>query len=166
MAHYSRRSEEGNKKAHIGGFHIWRPQNVWPPYHVHKSADFVPFVCFLGTPHPPTADVIYGSPLTWIPERSADVFPAYFDSLTEFSERYFNFPLVSQTIFHSALSGYLVYRCRTQIHPPRHGWVNTWLSNFLNWKEEPSPPSRPSLSPSNVPARPDDAAAASARVRD
>ena len=38
----------------------------------------------------------------------------------------------------------------------RHGWVNTWLSNFLNWKEEqPSLP--PSLSPSKSTC-PDDAA--------
>ena len=36
-----------------------------PPCHCHKSAGFVPFVCFLGTPLPPsTADVIYGSPHT------------------------------------------------------------------------------------------------------
>ena len=36
-----------------------------PHCHCHKSADFVPFVCFLGTPSPiATADVIYGSPLT------------------------------------------------------------------------------------------------------
>ena len=36
-----------------------------PPCHCHKSVDFVPFVCYLGTPlPPPTADVIYGSPLT------------------------------------------------------------------------------------------------------
>ena len=34
----------------------------FPPCHCHKSADFVPCVCFLGTP-PPTGDVIYGSPL-------------------------------------------------------------------------------------------------------
>ena len=35
-----------------------------PPCHCHNSADFVPFFCFLGTPlPPPTADVIYGSPL-------------------------------------------------------------------------------------------------------
>ena len=34
-----------------------------PPCHCHKSADFVPFVCFLGTPLTTTADVIYGSPL-------------------------------------------------------------------------------------------------------
>ena len=35
-----------------------------PPCNVKKSADFVPFICFLGTPlPPPTADVIYGSPL-------------------------------------------------------------------------------------------------------
>ena len=34
-----------------------------PPCHIQKSADFVPFVCFLGTAlPPPTADVIYGSP--------------------------------------------------------------------------------------------------------
>ena len=34
-----------------------------PPCHCHKSADFVPFVCFVGSPlPPPTADVIYGSP--------------------------------------------------------------------------------------------------------
>ena len=26
----------------------------FPPCHCHKSADFVPFVCFLGTPPPPT----------------------------------------------------------------------------------------------------------------
>ena len=33
-----------------------------PPSHCHKSADFVPFVCFWVTPSPPpTADVIYGS---------------------------------------------------------------------------------------------------------
>ena len=33
--------------------------------HSHKSADFVPFVCFLGTPLPPPgSDVIYGSPLS------------------------------------------------------------------------------------------------------
>ena len=33
------------------------------PCHCHKSADFVPFICFLGNPLPPsTADVIYGSP--------------------------------------------------------------------------------------------------------
>ena len=31
-----------------------------PPY-CHKSADVVPFVCFLGTPTP-TADILYGSP--------------------------------------------------------------------------------------------------------
>ena len=31
-----------------------------PPCHCHKSADFVPFICFLGTTlPPPTADVIY-----------------------------------------------------------------------------------------------------------
>ena len=36
-----------------------------PPCQCHKSADFVPFVCFWGTPlPPPIADVIYGSPLT------------------------------------------------------------------------------------------------------
>ena len=37
-----------------------------PPCHCHKSADFVPFVCFLGIPltHPPRRDVIYGSPLS------------------------------------------------------------------------------------------------------
>ena len=37
-----------------------------PPHHCHchKSSDCVPFVCFLGTPlPPPTADVIYRSPL-------------------------------------------------------------------------------------------------------
>ena len=51
----------------LGGFHKWRPQNVrifLPPCHCHKSADFVPVVCFLGTPlPPPAADVLYGSPL-------------------------------------------------------------------------------------------------------
>ena len=41
----------------LGGFHIWRPQNCWiflPPLscRVQKSADFVPFPCFLGTPSP------------------------------------------------------------------------------------------------------------------
>ena len=36
-----------------------------PPCHCHNSADFVPFVCFFGTPLPPlTADVIYGRPQT------------------------------------------------------------------------------------------------------
>ena len=36
-----------------------------PPYHIHKSADFVPFFCFFGNPlPPPTADVIYESPYT------------------------------------------------------------------------------------------------------
>ena len=43
-----------------GDFHIWHPQNVRifftpsSPCHIQKSADFVPFVCFLGTlsPHP------------------------------------------------------------------------------------------------------------------
>ena len=35
-----------------------------PPCHCHKSADFVPYICFLGTHLPqPTADVIYVSPL-------------------------------------------------------------------------------------------------------
>ena len=39
------------------GVHIWRPQNFrifWPPppCHCNKSADFVPFDCFLGTPSP------------------------------------------------------------------------------------------------------------------
>ena len=44
-------------------------KNFWyltlsPPCHCHKLADFVPLICFLGTPlSPPTADVIYGSPL-------------------------------------------------------------------------------------------------------
>ena len=34
------------------------------PCHCHKSADVVPFVCFLGTLFSPTTvDVIYGSPL-------------------------------------------------------------------------------------------------------
>ena len=34
------------------------------PRHIQNSANFVTFVCFLGTPLPlPTADVIYGSPL-------------------------------------------------------------------------------------------------------
>ena len=38
-----------------------------PPRHCHKSAAFVPFVCFMGTPSPMaplTADVIYGRHLT------------------------------------------------------------------------------------------------------
>ena len=54
----------------LRGFHIWRPQNdgifyPLPPSHCHNSADFVPFVCFFGTPLPPlTADVIYGRPQT------------------------------------------------------------------------------------------------------
>ena len=34
-----------------------------PPCQYHKSVDFVSFVCFWGSPYPPTtADVIYGSP--------------------------------------------------------------------------------------------------------
>ena len=42
---------------------FWDLLTPLPPCHVHKSADFVPFVCFLGTPLPlPSADVIYGSP--------------------------------------------------------------------------------------------------------
>ena len=32
------------------------------PCHIQKSVDFVPFVCFFGTPTL-SADVIYGSPL-------------------------------------------------------------------------------------------------------
>ena len=41
----------------FGGFHIWRPQTflifLAPSLsHGHKSADCVPFVCFLGTPSP------------------------------------------------------------------------------------------------------------------
>ena len=41
------------------------------PCHCHKSADFFPFLHFLGTPlPPPTADVIYGSPL-----MTNDIFP-------------------------------------------------------------------------------------------
>ena len=34
-----------------------------PPSQVQKSADFVPFVCFTGTPRP-SADLIYGRPLS------------------------------------------------------------------------------------------------------
>ena len=58
-----------------------------------------------------------------------------------------------------AISGYFVYVQTTDVghksvpsnHPPRHGWVNTWLSNFLNWKEEPFPDSpTPLPSPPSV----------------
>ena len=38
-----------------------------PPCLCHKSADFVPVVCYLGTPFPqPTADVVYWSPLRYV----------------------------------------------------------------------------------------------------
>ena len=39
----------------LGGFHIWHRQHFLippPPCHCHKSAGFVPFVYFLGTPSP------------------------------------------------------------------------------------------------------------------
>ena len=59
------------QRINIGGFHTWRPQNSWifwplPPYHCHKSADFVPFVCFLGTPSPhPLRTSYMEAPLCW-----------------------------------------------------------------------------------------------------
>ena len=47
-----------NRYIALGGFHIWSPQNFrnfgpLPPHCVHKSADFVPLFCFLGTPSSP-----------------------------------------------------------------------------------------------------------------
>ena len=45
---------------------------------ITHMANFVPFICLLGDPlPPPSADVIYGSPLSWNRPRSLVLFVRY-----------------------------------------------------------------------------------------